>query len=141
MDLTVTSKFNPEKSFSVCAYVKDDINIGSDIINVSKLIEKYPHLEAVNPAEYRYADEETTLGQDAYEYIRPLEYCQDKSQKSLLVVRVPRGWVLSGTLFPSSSLIFTCLKCNIEVVSLVEQAKSWCELELYGAYKQVDGIY
>ena len=51
--LLVTSEFNPELSFSVCAYVKDDFSIGLHIIKVSKLQEKYPHLEPANPAKYR----------------------------------------------------------------------------------------
>ena len=38
----------------------------------------------------------------------------------------------------STGLISTCLHCNIEDVSLVEQVKSWYELESYGTYKQVN---
>ena len=78
------------------------------------------------------------LGQDVYEYICPLEYCQDKSQKSPFAVRLPIGWVLCGPLPASTGLISTCLHCNIEDVSLVELVKSWYELESYGTYKQVD---
>ena len=100
--------------------------------------EKYTHLEPIDSVEFRYADVEMILGQDVYEYICPLEHCQDKSQKSTFAVRLPIGWVLSGPLPASTGLISTCLHCNIEDVSLVEQVKSWYELEPYGTYKQVD---
>ena len=138
VDLNVSSEFDPDISFTVCAYVKNNIYIGSDIINVHRLQEKNSHLEPIDSVEFRYADVEMILGQDVYEYIFPLEYCQDKSQKSPFAVRLPIGWVLSGPLPASTGLISTCLHCNIEDVSLVEQVKSWYELESYGAYKQVD---
>ena len=138
MSLTVTSELDPEISFSVCAFVKDDLNIGSDIIYVSKLQEKHPVLESANPTEYRFSDAEKILDQDVYEYIRPLEYGQDKSQKTLFAVRLPIGWVMSGPLLSSNALISTRFKCKIGDVCLVEQVKSWYELESYGAYKQVD---
>ena len=136
--MNVSSEFDPDISFTVCAYVKNKIYIGSDIINVRRLQEKYSHLEPIDSVEFRYADVEMILGQDVYEYICPLEYCRDKSQKSSFAVRFPIGWVLSGPLPASTGLISTCLHCNIEDVSLVEQVKSWYELESYGTYKQVD---
>ena len=138
VDLNVSSEFDPDISFTVCAYVKNNIYIGSDIINVRRLQEKYYHLEPIDSVELWYADVEMILGQDAYEYICPLEYCQDKSQKSHFTVCLPIGWVLSGPLPASTGLISTCLHCNIEDVSLVEQVKPWYELESYGTYKQVD---
>ena len=95
-------------------------------------------MEPIDSVEFRYADVEMILGQDVYEYICPLEYCQDKSQKSPFEVRLPIVWVLSGPLPASTGLISTCLHCNIEDVSLVEQVKSCYELESYGTYKQVD---
>ena len=126
--------------FTVCAYVKNNIYIGSDIINVRRLQEKYSHLEPIDSVEFRYADVEMILDQDVYEYICPLEYCQDISQKSPFTVRLPIGWVLSGPLPASTGLISTWLHCNIEDVSLVDHVKSWYELESYGTYKQVDAL-
>ena len=129
VDLNVSFEFDPNILFTVCAYVKNNIYIGSDIINVRRLQERYSHLEPIDSVEFRYADVEKILGQDVYEYICPLEYCQDKSQKSPFAVRLPIGWVLSGPLPASTGLISTCLHCNIEDVSLVEQVKCWYELE------------
>ena len=137
VDLNVSSEFDPDISFTVCAYVKKQ-HLRSDIINVRMLQEKYSHLEPIDSVQFRYADVKMFLGQDVYEYICPLEYCQDKSQKSPFAVRFPTGWVLSGPLPASTGLISTCLHCNIKDVSLAEQVKSWYELESYGTYKQVD---
>ena len=85
----------------MCAY---DIKLGSDIINFSNLQESYPHLEPVFIAEYRYADLETILGQDFYEYVRPIKYCRAKNQTAPFVVLLPIVWLLSGPLLSSSDL-------------------------------------
>ena len=69
--------------------------------------ENFHHSEAVNPAKYRYADVNIILGQDFNVYVRPLEYCQDKSQKAPFAVRLPIGWVLIGPHLSSSDLIST----------------------------------
>ena len=53
VDLNVSSKFDPDISFTVCAYVKNNIYIGSDIINVRRLKEKYFHLEPIHSVEFR----------------------------------------------------------------------------------------
>ena len=100
VDLNVSSEFDPDISFTVCAYVKNNIYIGSDIINVRRLQEKNSHLEPIDSVEFRYADVEMILGQDVNEYICHLEYCQDKSQKSPFAVRLLIGWVLSGPSLP-----------------------------------------
>ena len=53
VDLNVSSEFDPDISFTVCAYVKNNIYIGSDIINVRRLQEKYSHLEPIDSVEFR----------------------------------------------------------------------------------------
>ena len=73
VDLNVSSEFDPDISFTVCANVKNNIYIGSGIINVRRLQERYSHLESIDSVEFRYADVEMILGQDVYEYICPLE--------------------------------------------------------------------
>ena len=93
--LNVSSEFDPDILLTVCAYVKNNIYIGSDIINVRCLQEKYSHLEPIDSVEFRYADVEVILGQVVYEYICPLEYCQNKSQKP--------PWLLSWQ-YPGSTI-------------------------------------
>ena len=57
----------------------------------------------------------------------------------MLAVRLPIGWVLSGPLPSSSSLVSTCFKANVEQdYELACQVKSWYDMESYGACKQVD---
>ena len=54
-------------------------------------------------------------------------------------VRLPIGWVLSGPLPSTSSLVSLCFKANIEQdFELACQVKSWFDMEPYGAFKQVD---
>ena len=60
--------------FTFNSFVKESLNIGSDIINVQALQETYPHLAVLNPVTYSYKDIEMILGQDVYHAIRPLEF-------------------------------------------------------------------
>ena len=79
------------------------------------------------------------LGQDVYHAFRPLEYISADEKCSRFAVRLPIGWVLSGPIPSSSSLVSTCFKVNIEQdFELACQVKSWYDMESYGAFKQVD---
>ena len=79
-----------------------------------------------------------TLGQDVYQAIRPLEYSSADKNCSTFAIRLPIGWVLSGLLPSSSSLVLTCFKANIEQdFELAGRVKLWYDMESYGAYKQV----
>ena len=79
------------------------------------------------------------LVQEVYHAIRPLEYFAADEKCSPFAVCLPIGWVLSGPLPSSSSYVSTCFKANVEQdYDLACQVKSWYDMELYGAYKQVD---
>ncbi len=127
------------ESFEFNPYLRESINVGSDIIDVEKLKRQYPHLEPLKLKGYNYADFEAILGQDVYQAIRPLEYLQADLQTAPLAVRLPLGRVLSGPLATTSCALSSCLKSNIEAYpSLVDQVKSWYDVESFGALKQVD---
>ena len=56
-----------------------------------------------------------------------------------VAVRLPIGWVLSGPLPSSSSSVSSCFKAIVgPEQDLVEQLRTWYELESYGAMKEVD---
>ena len=125
--------------FTVNPFVKESLNVGSDIINVQALQETYPHLAVLDPVTYSYKDIEMILGQDVYHAIRPLEYFSADEKRSPVAVRLPIVWVLSGPLPSSSCLTSTCFKVNIEQDNeLASQVKSWYDIESFGANKQVD---
>ena len=125
--------------FTINPFVKESLNVGSDIINVQALQETYPHLAVLDPVTYSYKDIEMILGQDVYHAIRPLEYFSADEKRSPVAVRLPIGWVLSGPLPSSSCLTSTCFKVNIEHDNeLASQVKSWYDIESFGANKQVD---
>ena len=101
--------------------------------------ETYQHLAVLNPVRYSYGEIEMILGQDVYHAIRPLDYFSTDEKCSPFAVRLPIGWVLSGPLRSSSSLVSTCFKANVEQdYESACQFKSWNDMELYGAFKQVD---
>ena len=128
--------------FVVKPYVREDLKVGTDTIDVELLKTKYPHLQPISLKKYSYADVEMILGQDVFHSIRPLEYFDSDRKNAPVAVRLPLGWVLSGPLPSSSGLYSTCFKavaCNKELDSeLADQLRSWYDIESYGAYKQVD---
>ena len=125
--------------FTIKPFVKESLNVGSDIINVQALQETYPHLAVLDPVTYSYKDIEMMPGQDVYHAIRPLEYFSAEEKRSPVAVRLSIGWVLSGPLPSSSCLTSTCFKLNIEHdKELASQVKSLHDIESFGANKQVD---
>ena len=92
-------------SFPVTPYVRDDLKVGNDIIDVDKLKTTYPHLEPIPLSKSSYSDVEMILGQDVFHCIRPMEYFEADRPNTPIAVRSPLGWVLSGPL-PSTTGLF-----------------------------------
>ena len=65
-------------------YVREILNIGSDIIHVKSMRESYPHLAVLDPVRKSYGDIEMMLGQDVYHAMCPLE-CFSADEKKLTV--------------------------------------------------------
>ena len=140
VELIVTPRDNQEfEPFKVSPYVKEDLNVGADVINTKALQETYPHLAVLDPVTYCYGNIEMILEQYVYHAIRPLEYFAADEKSSPFAVRLPIGWVLSGPLSSSPGLVSTCFKANMEQdFELASQVKSRYDMESYGALKQVD---
>ena len=139
INFTVSSEPNNSYFvFSLCAYVKDTIQIGSELINIADLQNKYPQLAPIKLTQYTYEDVEVIIGQDYYHAVRPIEFILGDDKNSLCSVRLPIGWVISGPLPPSVVSTSSCFKCVVEDSSLTDQIKSQYELKSYGAFKQVD---
>ena len=62
------------EAFTVRPYVRETLNVGSDIIDVESMQETYTYLTVLDPIRYSYGNIEMILGQDVYHAIRPLEY-------------------------------------------------------------------
>ena len=70
VELTVTPRENQAfEPFKVSPYVKEDLNVGADVINIQELQEIYPHLAVLDPVTYCYGNIEIKLGQDVYHAI------------------------------------------------------------------------
>ena len=65
---------NNEFGFSLCAYVKDNIRVGSELINIADLWNKYPQVAPIKPSQNVYEDVEVFIGQDYYHAVRPVEF-------------------------------------------------------------------
>ena len=130
---------NTCSSFELLPYVKENLRVGSDKIDIVALQYKYPHLSVLLPKSYDYANVDMILGQDAYHAIRPLEYFETNSKSSPVALRLPLGWVLSGPMPSASGLMSTNFKAVVEHDSeLATQIKSCYDMESYGAVKEVD---
>ena len=140
VELIVTPRDNQAfEPFKVSPYVKEDLNVGADVINIKELQEIYPHLAVLDPVTYCYGNIEMILGRDVCQAVCPLEYFAADEKSSPFAVRLPIGWVISGPLPSSSGLVSTCFKANMEQdFELTSQVKSWYDMESYGALKQVD---
>ena len=115
VQLTVTShKDQDVEAFTVRPYVRETLNVGSDIIDVKSMQETLPHLAVLDPVRCSYGNIDMTLGHDVYHAIRPLEYFSADEKCSPFVVSLPISWVSSGPLPSSSSLVSTCFKANVE---------------------------
>ena len=80
-------------SFIVKPYVRDQLTIGNDVIDVDDLKTRYPHLEPIALSKYSYADVKMILGQDVFQTIRPLEYFESDRRNTPVAVRLPLSWV------------------------------------------------
>ena len=90
------------EAFTVRPYVRETLNVGSDIIDVKSMQKIYPHLAALDPVRYSYGDIEMILRQDIrQDAIRLLEYFSADEKCSMIAVRLPITCVLSDPL-PSS---------------------------------------
>ena len=63
---------SPDYTFIVSAYLKDEINVGTQKVDVPALQENYPYLEPIKPVRYSYSDIEMVIGQDFYHHIHRL---------------------------------------------------------------------
>ena len=53
-------------AFVVKPYVREDLNVGTEVIDVETLQVQYPHLESIPLKKYCYGDVEMILGQDMF---------------------------------------------------------------------------
>ena len=114
--------------FTIKPYVQENLNVGTDTIDMNYLETKNPHLEPISLQKYSYADVDLIPGQDVFHFVRPLEHFDSDRKNTPVVVRLPLGRVLSRPL-PSTSVFYS---------TYVDQLRSWYDKESYGAFKQVD---
>ena len=142
VEVNVFTKFDLlENSFRVTPFVKDDLSVGSKTIDVPFLQVRFPHLQPIKPIVYNYSDVEMMLEQDVFHAIKLLENIKGGNQKTAVAVRMPIGWVLSGSLSSPNGVLSTTFKFKDEDVALAEQVKKWYELESNGTFKPSDHRY
>ena len=104
----VELKFTPVQSggycssFAVKPYVRGQLTIGNDVIDVDVSITRYPRLKPIALSNYSYTDVTMILGQDFFHAIRPPEYFETDRQNTPVAVRLQMNCVLIGAL-PSTT--------------------------------------
>ena len=90
VQLTLTPHKDQDfEAFTVRPYVRETLNVGSEIIDVKSKQETYPHLAVLDPVKYSYGNIEKILGKDVYHAIRPLEYFAADENCSPFALRLP----------------------------------------------------
>ena len=117
VQMKVSSNFDGfEYIFELTAFVKDELQVGFDTVNIPALQSKYPYLAPIKPIVYSYADVDLIIGQDSFHAIRPEEYFKSEADPntSPVAVHLPIGWVLSGSMPTYTGFLSTCFKCNTD---------------------------
>ena len=86
--------------------MKEDWNLGADVINIKALQETYLRLAFLDPVIYCYGNIEIKPGQDVYHAIKPLE-CFARRRAVLAFCRSPVSRLASKR--PSAFLYRNCL--------------------------------
>ena len=119
-------------------YVAEELNVGTEVIDVESLKVFHPHIEPIPLKKYSHGDVEIILSQNVFHCIRPLEYFETDRKNNPIAVRLPLGWVLSGPLPSTSGLMSTCFKAVIQREidpKLAYQIRFWYDIEAYWAHK------
>ena len=74
VELNLSSLDGSRETYKLSPYLKDNINVDTDVIDNASLQSIYPHLAPLKAEKYSYSDVELILGQDAFQAIRPMEY-------------------------------------------------------------------
>ena len=111
--LTPVQSSKSPATFIMEPYLREDLNIGTYIIDVTQLKQHYPHLELVTLIKYSYADVEMMLDQNAFRLIHPLVYLKTNRQDTLVNLRLPLGRVKNEPLLLTSGLVSICLKALV----------------------------
>ena len=86
VELNLSSLDGSRESFILFPYLKDNINVGIDVIDIASLQSIYPHLAPLEAKRYSYTDVELILGQDAFQGIRLMEYFESHLKNSPIAV-------------------------------------------------------
>ena len=90
IQLTVTPHKDQDfEAFTVRPYMRETLNVGSDIIDVISMRVTYPNLAVLDPIKYSYGNIEMILGQDICHAIHPLEFFAADKNCSPFAVRLP----------------------------------------------------
>ena len=74
VELIVTPRDNQAfEQFKATPYLKEDLNVGAEVINIKALQETHPHLTVLGPVTYCYGKIEMIVEQDMYHAMRPLD--------------------------------------------------------------------
>ena len=113
VQMKLSSNFDGfENTFELTAFVKDELKVGTDTVNIPALQSKYPYLAPIKPIVYSYADVDLLIGQDSFHAIRPEEYFKSEADPntSPIAVRLPIGWVPMPTSTGSFLLVSNAIR-------------------------------
>ena len=128
LKLTLVHSGGSCSPYTIKPYVRDNLSVGTDSIDVDNMKTKYPHLEPVLLHKYSYADVDMILGQDVFHFIHPLEYFDSDCKNArcrLSFVGVGIKWTSSSDFGSVLGVFQGCYENKDADTKLVDQLRSW----------------
>ena len=116
----VELKFTPIHSGGSCPsfvlnpYMKTDLNVGTEVIDIELLQKQYPHIESIPLKKYSYGDIEMILGQNKFHSSHALANFETDRKNTPIAVHFSLGWILSDPLTSTLGPFSTSFKAVTE---------------------------
>ena len=124
-------KVLPSKVHSIEAFAHPSISLGNTNDNYNKLKQSFNHLSVLPNKSFNLMEVGISLGQDAQELQRPLDYTIGTRCEPFAVL-TELGWVVSGPM-TGEKRQNVCHFASTEDVKVVENIQTWWDIETYAS--------
>ena len=127
----ITIKGLHSKVLSIEAFAHSSISLGNTTYDYKELKNNFRHLNVLTNRTFNLMEVGIILGQDAYEFQRPLDY-EFLTRSEPFAVLTELGCVVSGPMTGKKSQK-VCHFASTEDVKVAENIQSWWDIETYAS--------
>ena len=131
----ITIKGLHSKVHSIEAFAHPSISLGNTTYDYKELKNNFGHLNVLTNRTFNLMEVGIILGQDAYEFQRPLDY-KIGTRSEPFAVLTELEWVVSGPMTGKKSQNL-CNFASSEDVKVAENIQSWWDIETYASKRNV----